>query len=74
MPETKKEFIGENKGRPLTLKDLKSLIGISVQKVEEFDRGPFDSGFYIYFSNGAILSAQDGEYGDNAFRLVKGNA
>ena len=51
-------------------KELVSLIGINVEKIEKYDNGSFDSGYYVVFSNGLVLTAQDGEYGDNAFEFV----
>ena len=50
---------------------IPALTGTTVIKTTCFDDGPFDSGWKIFFSNGSILTAQDGEYGDDAFAFVK---
>lgn len=51
-------------------KKLISLIGVDIERIEKYDNGTFDNGYYIVFSNGLVLAAQDGEYGDNAFEFV----
>jgi hypothetical protein len=53
-----------------TDKDFRNLIGKRVLNVIEFDNGGFDSGFIIEFGNKIFLTAQDGEYGDNAFKFI----
>lgn len=50
--------------------DIKKLIGRHVKEVREFKIGHFDEGFLLFFDDGTVLTAQDGEYGDNAFRIV----
>lgn len=45
---------------------LLGLVGCKVIEVFEFT-GSFDEGYVIVFDNGKMLTAQDGEYGDNAF-------
>lgn len=50
--------------------ELKKLIGKKVICIEEYDDGIYDKGFFITFDNNMILTAQDGEFGDNAFSIV----
>lgn len=50
--------------------ELKELIGKKIISIEEFDNSAHDNGFFIIFDNGKILTAQDGEFGDNAFNFV----
>lgn len=52
-------------------KDLKKIIGKKLLKVEWFYNGPFDSGFLLTFEDNIKLKAQDGEYGNNAFEIIK---
>lgn len=51
--------------------DLKTLINKRLVEVNWYYRGPFDSGFLLKFEDGQKLTAQDGEYGDNAFKFIK---
>ena len=56
-------------------KELKKLIGKKIISIERYgDNSHFDSGYFIIFENGKILTAQDGEYGDNAFSFVSQNS
>lgn len=50
---------------------IPKLVGRKVVRVKHFDNGSFDEGWYIYFDDGQILNARDGEYGDDAFRFVE---
>ena len=57
-----------------TKEQLQELIGAKVVAIDEFT-GSFDNGFILHFQKeGAIfltsLTAQDGEYGDNAFEFL----
>ena len=52
-------------------KELKKLIDRKVVAIEPFDNGAFDSGYIIIFDNGMKLTAQDGEYGDNALNFIE---
>lgn len=49
---------------------LEGLVGVKIKSVDWFNHGYLDSGFIITFENGVRLTAQDGEYGDNAFRFL----
>jgi len=50
-------------------KELNKLVGAKVVKVIPFVKSDFDSGYHLQLSNGKYLSAQDGEYGDNALEV-----
>jgi len=52
-----------------TLESLKKLIGKTVTAVEHYG-STMNEGFIISFSDGNFLTAQDGEYGDNAFEFL----
>ena len=49
---------------------LKLLIGATITRINHYDSGSFHEGYYLMFSNGLILTARDGEYGDNALVFV----
>ena len=51
-------------------KKLRSLVGATINRIEHYDGGSFHEGYYLMFSNGLILTARDGEYGDNALVFV----
>ena len=51
-------------------KALKDLIGKKIIKVIEFTADSFDEGIIIIFEGNIYLTAQDGEYGDNAFSFL----
>ena len=51
-------------------KRLRSLIGQEITHIEAFNNNDLDSGFILTFEDGAKLTAQDGEYGDNAFKFL----
>ena len=54
---------------------LKLLIGSIVKKIEivekeGYEKSILDIGYFITFDNELILTASDGEYGENAFEFV----
>ena len=51
-------------------KKLKSLIGATIKRIEHYDDGSLHEGYYLIFNNGLILTARDGEYGENALEFV----
>ncbi len=53
-----------------TWDEAKRLMGKTIKEVREFHNGHFDEGFLLFFNDGTVLSAQDGEYGDNAFKII----
>lgn len=61
-----KEWFGNAKNKEY----LPQLIGQKVVDVRHFYEGPFSEGWLITFSSGLILSARDGEYGDDAFTII----
>jgi len=48
---------------------IPTLVGRTVIKTEQFATD-WESGWKIFFSDGSILTALDGEYGDDAFSFV----
>ena len=52
------------------LEELKNLVGKKVIDVKWFQNGAFDEGFILFFEDNFYLTAQDGEYGDNAFEFL----
>lgn len=49
---------------------LKLLIGATIKKIEHYREGNMNEGYFVIFDNGLILTAQDGEYGDNTLEFV----
>lgn len=52
-------------------KRIPQLIGKRVIEVRHFQEGGFSEGWEIFFDDGSILTAQDGEYGNDAFEFIK---
>jgi hypothetical protein len=59
----------ENKER------LPQLVGKKVVEVQHYSDyykgGAFTEGWLIIFSDGSVLTARDGEYGDDSFQFVR---
>lgn len=53
-------------------KELCQIIGARVIKIVPYlECGWREYGYKIYFDNGMILTANDGEYGDNALQFIQ---
>ena len=63
----KAEFYRREENKELMLK----LVGKVVVGVEHYWDGSWEEGWNIIFDDGTILTANDGEYGDDAFRFLK---
>ena len=51
-------------------KKLRLLIGATIKRIEHYDDGSLHEGYSLIFNNGLILTARDGEYGENALEFV----
>lgn len=52
------------------LEKLSLFKGKKVLDVIPFLKGHFDTGFILQFEGNLFLTAQDGEYGDDAFKIL----
>ena len=64
------EKVEEWYSNPANKERLPKLVGQKVVEVQHFQDGAFSEGWLITFSDGSVMTATDGEYGDDSFRFV----